>query len=139
MGKSLLGEAPRPGTTVTTGTSCFMTGGPGEEHGTEKPPPTGRVRERSKGDTTCPTPSQNPPRWHPSWLNKACTTRKDSESEWWAKDNLETNPITIKSETASHVAEQFSGFPHLPALCPAAFPIKYLALSTRVSPWTIHF
>ena len=32
--------------------SCFMTGGSGEEHGTNKPPPTGRVRERSKGDTT---------------------------------------------------------------------------------------
>ena len=30
--------------------SCFMTGGPGKEHGTNKPPPTGRVWERSKGD-----------------------------------------------------------------------------------------
>ena len=28
--------------------SCFMTGGPGKELGTNKPPPTGRVRERSK-------------------------------------------------------------------------------------------
>ena len=145
MGKSLLGEAPRPGTTVTTGTSCFMTGGPGEEHGTEKPPPTGRVRERSKGDTTCPTPSQNPPRWHPSWLNKACTTRKDSESEWWAKDNLETNPITIKPGTASHgfpypTAPVFSWVPSpycSPPGCP--FPIKSLALSTHMSPQTIHF
>ena len=35
------------------------------------------------------------------WLNKACTTRKDSESEWLAKDNPETNPITIKLETVS--------------------------------------
>ena len=52
--------------------SCFMTGGPGKEHGTNKPPPTGRVQERSKGDTTCPTTSQNPSLWYPSWLNKAC-------------------------------------------------------------------
>ena len=79
-----------------------MTGGPGKDHGINKPPPTGRVQERSKRDTTCPTTSQNPPHWHPSWLNKAGTTRKDSESEWLAKDNLDTDPITINPETASH-------------------------------------
>ena len=43
-----------------------------------------------------------------SWLSAAHTTRKDPESEWLATDNLETNPITIKPETASHMAEQFS-------------------------------
>jgi len=43
-----------------------MTGDPAKEHGTNKPPPTGRVQERSKGDTTCPTTSQNPSLWHPS-------------------------------------------------------------------------
>ena len=76
--------------------SCFTTGGPAKEHRTNKPPPTGRVQERSKGDTTCLTTSQNRSLWHPSWLNKACTTRKDSESEWLAKDNPETNTVTIK-------------------------------------------
>jgi len=113
--------------------SCFRTGGSGKEHGTNKPPPTERVQERSKGDTTCPTTSQNPSLWHPSWLNKACT-RKDSESEQLAKDNRETNPITIKPETASHVAELFSWVPLpycSPPRCP--FPIKSLALSARVS------
>ena len=113
---------------------------PGKEHGTNKPPPTRGDRERSKGDTTCPTISQNPSRWHPSWLNKACTTRKDSESEWLAKDNPETNPITIKPETASHMAEQFSWVP-LPYCSPPGCPflIKSLALSAHVSPQTIHF
>ena len=91
--------------------NCFTTRGLGKEHRTNKLPPTGRVQERSKGDTTCPTTSQNPSRWHPSWLNKACTTRKDSESEWLAKDN--------------------------PPGCP--FPIKSLTLSAHVSPRTIHF
>ena len=76
--------------------NCFMTGGPGKEHGTNKPPSTRRVQERSKGDTTSPTTSQNPSLWHPSWLNKVCTTRKDSESEQLAKDNPEANPITIE-------------------------------------------
>ena len=81
------------------------------EHGTNKPPPTGRVREKSEGDTTGPITSQNPSLWHPSWLNKVCTTSKDSELEWLAKDNPETNPITIKPKTASHVAELFSWAP----------------------------
>ena len=119
---------------------CLMTGGPGKEHGTNKPPPTGRVRERSKGDTTCPTTSQNPSLWHPSWLNKECTTRKGSESEWLAKDNPETNPITIKPETLSHVAELFSWVPLpycSPPRCP--FPIKSLALSACVSPRKSYF
>ena len=29
-----------------------MTGGPAKEHGTNKPPPTRRVQERSKGDVS---------------------------------------------------------------------------------------
>ena len=117
--------------------SCFTARGPGKEQGTNKPPPTGRVQERSKGDTTCLPTSQNLSLWHPSWLNKAYTTRKDSESEWLAKDNPETNPITIKPKT---VAELFSWVP-LPYCssprCP--FPIKSLALSAHMSPWTSHF
>ena len=75
-----------------------------------------------------------------SWLSDACTTRKDSELEWLAKDHLETNPITIKPDIASHVAEQFSWVP-LPYCSPPGclFPIKSLALSAHVSPRTIHF
>ena len=117
-----------------------MTGGPGKEHGTNKPPPIRRVRERSRGDTTCRTTSQNPSLWHPSWLNKVCTTRKDSESEWLAKDSPETNPIIINLETASHVTEQFSWVPS-PSCSPPGrpFPIISLALSAHVSPQTIHF
>ena len=120
--------------------SCFTTGSPAKEHGTNKPPPTGRVRARSKGVTTCQTTSQNPSLWHPSWLNKAYTTRKDSESEWLAKDNPEANPITIKLETASHVAELFS-WVLLPYCCPPGCPftIKSLALSAYVPPRIVHF
>ena len=71
---------PWPGTVVTICVSYFMTGGHGKEHRTNKPPLTRRVWERSKGDTTCPTTSQNPC-WHPSWLRNAYTARKDAESE----------------------------------------------------------
>ena len=116
-----------------------MTGGPGKEQGTNKPLPTRRIWERSKGDTTCLTTSQNPSLSHLSWLNKGCTTRKDSESEWLAKDNLETNSITIKPEIASHLAELFSWVPLTYCSPPRqAFPIRSLALSVPVSPWTIH-
>ena len=130
---------PWSGTTVTICMSCFTTGGPVKEHRTNKPPPTGRVRERSKGDTMCPSNSQNPSQWHPSWLSNVYATRKDRESELLAKDNPETNPITIKPETVSHAAEQFSWVP-LPSCSPPGrpFPIKSLALLTHVSPQTIH-
>ena len=40
----------------------FMTGDPDKEYGTNKPPPTGRVQQRSKGDTMCPSTSRNPSR-----------------------------------------------------------------------------
>ena len=57
-----------------------------------------------------------------------------------AKDHPETNPITIKPETASHAAEQLSWVP-LPYCSPPGcpLPIKSLALSAYVSPRTIHF
>ena len=57
-----------------------------------------------------------------------------------AKDNRENNPITIKPKIVSHMAEQFSWVP-LPYCClpRRSFPIKCLALSAHVSPWTVHF
>ena len=119
----LLGEAhwhnhpPWPGTLVTTCMSCLTTGGPGKKHGTKKPPPTRRVQERSKGDSMCLTTFHNPPLWHPSWLNKVGTTRKDSESEWLAMDNPETNPITIKPKLWAMWHSTSPGFPYAHALC----------------------
>ena len=122
---------PWPGSIVTICISYFMTGSPGEEHRTNKPPLTGRIRERSKGDAACPSTSQNPPCWHPSWLSNAWTIRKDPESEQQARDN----PITIKPEVTSHVTGQFSWVPlpsySAPPRCP--FPIKSLACQQYVS------
>ena len=125
---------------VTICVSYFTTGSPGKEFGTNKPPPTGRVRERSKGDSTCPTTSQNPPPWHPSWLSNVCITRKDPESEWLAPGNREMKPITKKPKTASHMAEQLFWVP-LSSCSPSKhpFPIKSLVLSAPVSPQTISF
>ena len=117
-----------------------MTRGPGKEQETNKLPPIRRVQERLKGDATCLTTSHNSSGWHPSWLNNVGATGKDSESECLAKDNSETNPITIKPKTVNHMAEQFSWVP-LPYCFPPGrpFPLKFLALSAHVSPWTIHF
>ena len=120
-----------PGTKVIISISYFMIGGPNKEHGTNKPLPTGRIWERSKEDVTCPTTSQNPPCWNSSWLSSVCTPRNDPKSDWLARVNWESNPVT---ETARHVTEQFScvllpccSLPGLP------FPIKSLALSAHVS------
>ena len=74
-----------------------------------------------------------------SILAERCVpAKKDSELEWLAKDNPETNPITIKPK--SHVAEQCSWVPS-PSCSPPRrpFSIKSLALSAHVSPWTIQF
>ena len=120
--------------------SYFTTGGLGKEYRTSKPPPTRRVWQRSKGDAMCPTTSQNPSHWLPSWLSNVCATRMDPGSEWLARNNPETHPITVKPKTASHMAEQPSQVP-LPSCslpgCP--FPIKTPSLSAHVSLQTIHF
>ena len=108
--------------------SCFMTGSPGKEHRTNKPPPTRRVQERPKWDTTCLTTSQNP-----RWLNKACTTRKDTGSEWLAKDNLDTNPITIKPKTEPCGRAVFLVPLPYCSLPGQLFPLKSLALSAHIS------
>ena len=79
-----------------------MTGGPGKEHGTNKPPPTGKVQERSKGDTTGLTTSQNPS------LASILAEQGMHHQEGLRmndQDNTETYPFTIKPVTASHVAE----------------------------------
>ena len=126
---------------ATTCMSYFTTGGPDKEHGTNKPPPTGRTWKRSKGDTSPYVLStfQNLPCWNLSWLRDAQAIRNDLVSEWLARDNPETNPSTKTPEMISHVAEQSSWIP-MPSCAPARgpFPIKSHALWARVSSLTIH-
>ena len=111
--------------------SCFRTGGPGKAHGTNKPPPTRRVRERSKGDNTRPTTSQNPC-WQPparkvvaSWLHQDAswlkTTRKLIPSPWNPR-----LPVTWQSYSP--------GFPYPTVLIWVPFPNKIaFFVSTCVS------
>ena len=96
-------------------------------------------RKGQKEMSVLPT-SENPPHWNTFWLSHVCTTRKDPESERLARDNPETNLITTKPETSSHVAEWFPWVP-LPCFSPprCPFPVESLALSERVTPQTIHF
>ena len=108
----------------TLAMSCFTTGGPGKEQGTNKPPPTRRVQEGQKETP----PARPPPRIllsgiYLGWTRHAPPGR--TLSEFLAKDNPETNPITKKPKTASHVTEQFSWVP-LPYCSPPGcpFPIK---------------
>ena len=66
-----------------------------------------------------------------------------TELEWLAKDHQETNPITIKPpyNPRLRATRQSSspGFPYLLLSTGVPFPIKSLALSAHVSPWTILF
>ena len=134
-------RTPRPGTTETICMSCFTPGDPGKEHITNKPPPTGRIWGRSKGDRRHIRVSpQNPSRWNPSWLSDVRTlpARTLSENDWpGATQKLTPSP---EPKAVSHMAEQFSWVLSpscsLPR-CPV--PIKSLALSACVSPWIIHF
>ena len=73
-------------------------------------------------------------------LRDASITGKGPESECLARGNPETTLITVKPQTASHIAEQSSWVP-LPrcSLPGRPFPKRSLALSARVSPRTIHF
>ena len=102
-----------------------MTEDTGKEHDLISHHQLEELRKGQKGDTTCRTTSQNPSRWHPSWLSNLCATRRDSESEWLAKDNPEINSVTIKPETASHMAELSSWVPW-PSRSPpgALFPMR---------------
>ena len=63
-------DCPSAGTTSTSCLSSFTSRGPGNEHGTNEPPPTGRARGRSK-ETPRPPTSQSPPLWHPPWPSTA--------------------------------------------------------------------
>ena len=139
LGEPLADTAHPDQAVVAIWLSFLATGGPGKECRTNKLPPT-RIQERSKREETPVHMSHQPPRIllsgiHLGWAMPS----KDPESEWLARDSLETNLITLKPETVSHVAEQFSWVPcpscSLPR-CP--FPIKSFALSAHVSQ-KIHF
>ena len=91
------------------------------------PPENFGKGQKERGDArqhVLPT-SQIPSCWNPSWLSDAQATRKDPEPEWLAKDNPETNPVTIKPKTESHLAEQFSWVP---------LPCSYPHPHARISP-----
>ena len=67
-------------------------------------------------------------------------TRRAPELEWLAKDNPETNPVTINPRLWATWQSSPPGFPYPPALCLGTpFPMNSLTLSECVPPWTIHF
>ena len=62
-----------------------------------------------------------------------------AEARCLVRDNPENNPIPIKPETSSHVAEQFWARLPCRSLLERPFPMQSFALSARVSPQTVHF
>ena len=132
---------PWPETTITIGMSYFTTRDLGKEHGINKPPLTRWIWEGSKGDTTCPTISQNLSHWHPSWLSNACSTRE--EGPWIRKiGQRQPGNWSHRHKTSDFKKEGRAvllGSVNLLLSGRRPFPIKSLALSACVSPQIIHF
>ena len=87
-------------------------------------------REETPAHNMSRQPPRNPHAKNPFWLRDAQDTRKDPESDQiWAqargqaRDNLESNFITIKPKTESHVAKHFSWAP-LPFCFPPGAPCQ---------------
>ena len=101
--------------------SYLTTGGPVRNIELTKYHPMGELGkdQKERGDASSyvlPT-SRNPSCWNPFWLSDAQATRKDPVIVMM-RDNSETDPIPIKPETVSHVAEKISWAPYPPALHP---------------------
>lgn len=132
-----------PGSIITACMSYHTTGGPKKEHRANKLLPKG-------GGTPAHTCPAKPPetfmlkpivaegRLHSQglWVRP----NRGNKQEDWPEKTQKANPITIKPETVSLLAEQFSWvlLPHhsLPG-CP--FPMKSFVLPAHVSPWAICF
>ena len=116
-----------PGTIVTICVSYFTTGSPGKEHGT-RPPATGRARERSKGDTTCPGPPTSS-----SLASILAEQRMPHQSQPGNESHHH------RSRACGATWRGGSGSPGPAALRLAPCPGTSLALSACVSRPTIHF
>ena len=123
---------PWPGTTVTLCMRYLATGGPGKEHGTNEPLLRGRIPEGS----THPANLQDPPHRNPSWLRAARRTLSQNEGP---ETSCKLTPPPSNPDRGRRVAGQCSWAP-FPSCSPPGrpFPVKPLALPSRVSPQIIH-
>ena len=132
------------GTIINTCVSYLTTGRPGKECRTNKLPPTGRIQERSEEERETPVhvSCQPPESFSLAFiLAEWCNGHQEGPRvQVIGQRQPKTNPITIKPETTSHMAEQSSWVPSPCYSLPwHPFPIKSLALSAHVSPQTVHF
>ena len=100
-----------------------MTGGPGKEHGTNKPPPAGRIGKRWKGDATCPTMAQDPPRWPPPWLSNVLPPVR-MESEWLSGTTRKGTPSPWNPRRRATWQSSPPGFPYPTAPTRVPLPSK---------------
>lgn len=94
------------------------------------------MEELGKVETSYVLPtSQNPLHWNPYWLSNVHATRKDLESRVIESESRKSNPINIRPEIATMVAEQSSWAPLPFCLLCARAPLstKSLFVHTCVS------
>ena len=130
---------------MATCTRCVTAGGPDKEHGAATENSWGEFGRGQKEEGGDDIPANLPEALALEFILAARCVHHQ-EGPWvrpnmgQASDNPETNPPTIKPETVSHVAEQFSWAPWPSCSLPGRpFPIMSLTLSARVSPRTIPF
>ena len=134
VGEAHWNRPPWPGSVVTICMSCFMTGDPGKEHGTNKPPPTGRVRERSERKHRVSVHFPESLSLAPI-LAERCVHHQEG---LWIRRTGQRPPGNEshhhKTQDCEPVAEQSPAFPYPPALYPGALPNKISGfVSTCVS------
>ena len=117
-----------------------MTEGPGKEHGTKKPPPAGRVRERSKEmPRVRPLPRILLAGIHLGWTGRAPPGRTLSQNNWLRTTRKYSHHHETRDcEPRGRAALLGS----LPLLLSAWAPLPNKVsdfVSTCVSPRTIHF
>ena len=123
--------SPNPRSPLTWDSRTRAGKGPGNEHWTNKPPPT----EFRNGQKVTPHVQLLHTILHTGILAKQGV---DHQKGLWAKMIGWRQPGN--SETAGHMAEQFSWVPLLFCSLPRhPFPVKSLAMSACVFPWTVHF
>ena len=115
-----------------------MSRSPRKEHGTNEPPPTGRVQETSKGDATCPSTSQNPSCWHPSWLGNAAPPGRPLSPNDWLQ-NAGNSPHHYKTQDFELSGRATLGSLTLMLSAWAPFPSVFCFVSSCMSPRTVHF
>ena len=122
--------------------SNFIIEDSGKEYVTNKSPPAGRIWERSKGDTTCPTNfSESSLLIHHGWARQVLPRKTLSQNEWSFRMIRWKLIPSCETQDCESSGRLLLGA--LPLLLSASVPlpnkISCFISTQQMSPQTIHF